>query len=55
LAHGEGPLSSVQAPILKKKKKKVKSSFVARHQWLAPVILATQEAEISRFEVTPGK
>jgi hypothetical protein len=31
---------------LKKKKRRV-----ARHQWLMPVILATQEAEIRRIEV----
>jgi hypothetical protein len=31
--------------------KKKKRRRVARHQWLMPVILATQEAEIRRIEV----
>jgi hypothetical protein len=29
----------------------IKSSFAARHWWLMPVILATQEAEIRRITV----
>jgi hypothetical protein len=36
-------------PITAKKKKKVLKS--ARHQWLIPVILATQKAEIKRNAV----
>jgi hypothetical protein len=32
-------------PVLKK------SSFLARHWWLTPVILVTQEAEIRRIKV----
>jgi hypothetical protein len=34
-----------QDPVLKKKKKNV-----AGHQWLTPIILVTQEAEIGRIE-----
>jgi hypothetical protein len=37
----------------------LKTYYGARHLWLTPVILATQEAEISRIEVpsqpSPGK
>jgi hypothetical protein len=34
-----------------------KNLFLARHWWLTPVILTTQEAEIRRIEVQsqPGK
>jgi hypothetical protein len=33
------------------------ASFIARHWWLTPVILATQEGEIRRnmLEVSPSK
>jgi hypothetical protein len=36
---------------------KLKSTTEARHCWLMPIILATQEAEIRRirFEASPGK
>jgi hypothetical protein len=39
------------------RKKEKKSILLASHQWLTPVILATQEAEIRRtgFEVSPDK
>jgi hypothetical protein len=38
-------LGSILSTTKKKKKKR------AGHQWLMPVILATQEAEISRIEI----
>jgi hypothetical protein len=40
----EGSLSHIVRPCIKKNK-------VARHQWLTPVILAAQEAEIKRITV----
>jgi hypothetical protein len=33
----------------------IQKKEIVRHQWLTPVILATQEAEIWRFEASPGK
>jgi hypothetical protein len=36
---------------------KLKTEKLARHRWLIPIILATQDAEIRRFEVQsqPGQ
>jgi hypothetical protein len=38
-----------------KQKLILKITNTAGHRWLTPVILATQEAEIRRFETSPGK
>jgi hypothetical protein len=35
----------------KKKKKKEEEEEKSQHQWLTPIILPTQEAEIRRIEV----
>jgi hypothetical protein len=44
-------------PVLGRLRRKIKSLRLARHQWLTPVILATQEAEIRRIMVRsqPGR
>jgi hypothetical protein len=39
----------------KEKPPKMKLPISAGHQWLMPVILAIQEAEIRRFEATLAK
>jgi 4-hydroxy-3-methylbut-2-en-1-yl diphosphate synthase IspG/GcpE len=33
----------------------LKIAIVARHRWLMSIILATQEAEVRRITINPGK